>query len=949
MPPRADGPKNSTGMPPGTKLYSSFPFAGMNTQASPVAISDQEFLWCENFIKLGDGNYRTAWDHGAALYKASGSLTIISFYSYTIATSYFFVVFLSDGSAVQVSWPAAVVTQIGPAGTFYNPATGYIPACTQWGVLYLLISNRNTPNDYWVWDGALLYAKGTAAPNGVNILSGGSNYNTSPPIEIYGGFGSGITVNTTVNDGSVVEINITNPGSGYEVGDIPQIAFQGGGSDRSAILTAGVAATGVAAVNVTAGGSGYTSATVSFTGGGGTGAAGTVLIGSGVSGVTVSAPGSGYTGANVTFTGGGGTGAAAIATVNGGQLVDITITSPGAGYVSAPTVIITGDGTGAGATAQIQGNSVIGVEITAPGSGYTTAPAVAFGGPGTGASGTAQLNTNGGVASVTVVDPGTGFSLPPLLTFLGGGAPSSPATAVTTLTPTTLQFVNVLSSGSLYSVPSGNLPTLQVFGGAVNGGVPTPATVAISAFSGGSISAVSVTSGGAGYVIEPFINVKQFINSKGVSDEGSGATFEPVLTPVPLGKVIISNQGNNYSSAPTVLVTPGANHSAYATISLMPFGLSGSAMETFQSRVWIADPAQGQFSTLPPQGDFSVTAPESVTDVATSDGGLIFTNSDRFLQTTYVGIRQSNGYLYFFGDGSVSVASSVQTTGNPPTTTFNYQTVDPQVGCAWRDSIQDFGRTILFGNTTGVYGVFGGSTQKVSAKLDGVFRAASFPPTVAALTPTTASAHLFNIKHYLMLMTVFDPDLGESRNVMITWNEKDWYITSQSIPLTCIATQKVASQLFAWGTDGTSLYPLFAAPSADLTKRIDTKLFGANSPIVEKDLNGIYIQAQDQSVGQVGVDVSVSFALSGIAVQVDNFPSVPSGVYTQANYPAPAGQRYLLYEQPNFPADPPGWPVFGSGTGGLPFMNIGARLSTTSPDFSLGNLLLAYTEGPALA
>lgn len=78
----------------------------------------------------------------------------------------------------------------------------------------------------------------------------------------------------------------------------------------------------VSAINVTAGGSGYTSApTVSFTGGGGTGAAATAVIdpqtGKVIS-VIVTNNGSGYTSApTVSFTGGGGTSAAATAKING--------------------------------------------------------------------------------------------------------------------------------------------------------------------------------------------------------------------------------------------------------------------------------------------------------------------------------------------------------------------------------------------------------------------------------------------------------------------------------------------------------------------------------------------------------------------------------------------------------------------------------------------------------
>lgn len=76
---------------------------------------------------------------------------------------------------------------------------------------------------------------------------------------------------------------------------------------------------------------------------------------SGVESVTVGTPGSGYTAPpTVSFTGGGGTGAAGTAVLgtgpDAGKVVGVTITNPGSGYTSAPTVGFTG-GTGSGAAA----------------------------------------------------------------------------------------------------------------------------------------------------------------------------------------------------------------------------------------------------------------------------------------------------------------------------------------------------------------------------------------------------------------------------------------------------------------------------------------------------------------------------------------------------------------------------------------------------------------------
>ncbi|RVT90710.1 hypothetical protein EOD42_23195 [Rhodovarius crocodyli] len=71
-----------------------------------------------------------------------------------------------------------------------------------------------------------------------------------------------------------------------------------------------------------------------------------------LSGVYVSAGGSGYTAATVTFAApSSGTTATGIALVQGGAVVAIQITNPGSGYTTNPTVTITGDGSGAAATA----------------------------------------------------------------------------------------------------------------------------------------------------------------------------------------------------------------------------------------------------------------------------------------------------------------------------------------------------------------------------------------------------------------------------------------------------------------------------------------------------------------------------------------------------------------------------------------------------------------------
>ena len=117
---------------------------------------------------------------------------------------------------------------------------------------------------------------------------------------------------------------LTVSGGTVSTNTIVYAATYAAGDGTGAITEAGIFDTVGSKVddaNVTAGGTGYTSApTVVFTGGAGTGAAGTAVLTSGVvTSVTMTAGGTNYTSApTVSFTGGAGTGAAATATMKEG-------------------------------------------------------------------------------------------------------------------------------------------------------------------------------------------------------------------------------------------------------------------------------------------------------------------------------------------------------------------------------------------------------------------------------------------------------------------------------------------------------------------------------------------------------------------------------------------------------------------------------------------------------
>ena len=216
-------------------------------------------------------------------------------------------------------------------------------------------------------------------------------------------------------------------------------------------------------------------------------------LGQSVSSITINNPttnGKYVSAPSVSFSGGGGTNAAGTAVLDAqGKVSQVVITNSGSGYTSQPTVTfggvgVTGQATVAQGTtaeasaslANVSAGALTGnLTITNGGSGYSSNPVVSIsGGGGSSAGVTVTPTITDGVITAIAVSGGSGYS----------SAPS-----ISIAAPTGLE-ITLVSGGTNYD-PTATY-NVSVTGGAANTGFAATATVSVS----GVITGFSVTNFG---------------------------------------------------------------------------------------------------------------------------------------------------------------------------------------------------------------------------------------------------------------------------------------------------------------------------------------------------------------------------------------------------------------------------------------------------------------------
>jgi len=377
---------------------------------------------------------------------------------------------------------------------------------------------------------------GNAAATGVTITD---------PIPSY------FTITSPSGNTNVVStINVTSGGSGYT--SAPIVSFTGGGGGSGAQATAVIFGGQVVAINITSGGSGYTSAPgVVLTGGGFTVAA---TATSAITGVTVSGQNLTYNvgnlaiGATATFVVGvqvknTGLPAGNNQITNTATVVDGYNTSP---RTASAVVTITANPTLVlSETATPSAQRIVYVNVTNGGS-YTTPPTVSISGCSTPPTAVVSTSPAAGLSSatysvtgVTITSAGAGCSSP-IVTFSGSGG----AVAAATVGPAPGDTIT-------YAVTLQNTGAADATGCVINGTVPgNTAYTSGGTFSAGSVSqTVGTLAGGASQTLTYVVTVGSSLPNgiTPLSQTGSATSTNAAVTPPSVNSTINTGATPRYS------------------------------------------------------------------------------------------------------------------------------------------------------------------------------------------------------------------------------------------------------------------------------------------------------------------------------------------------------------------------------------------------------------------
>ena len=483
---------------------------------------------------------------------------------------------------------------------------------------------------------------------------------------------------------------------------------------------------------------------------------------------------------------------------------------------------------------------------------------------------TSQVNTVSGVTIGATLSAVGGSTIATTITVSGSGVTFTPVFQVTQLTVTT--------PGTGYVVGD----VLQL----TDGSPTTPASVVVTSVSSGTITGISLTTGGAYPAparstsgTSSFVATGPAGSTFTTTSSGTGAVFKVQMQ---LSTVTRTGTGTGYSSSDTgsVAVTGPKTVGSWTVQSSGVIG--GTAIATYAGRVWIASGRVVNFTDINSYFSFG-------------GAGGSFTIQDDYLHNGVTALYSANSYLYIFGDSSIDALSNV--TVNSGVTSFSRINLCIGLGTSLPTSVFGYYRSVVFYHDTGVYLLSGATPERISEKISSLIQNIN---TNGNAYPVFGCTVVVQSELCIAMMVPFLDTFSFSgantnRVCALIFFRGKWWVASFSIASNYAATVSIpfqgVAQMYYW--DANNLYFAFSLLSPIKPWIARTKLWDGGAATREKQSINAAVGALWVGSAASGVTVTIDTEIGSSAALTAPLVNSPSGYQFSVTYANEGGGQYL--------------------------------------------------------
>ena len=283
-----------------------------------------------------------------------------------------------------------------------------------------------------------------------------------------------------------------------------------------------------------------------------------------------------------------------------------------------------------------------------------------------------------------------------------------------------------------------------------------------------------------------------------------------------------------WRDSPVLILDPTAGYCSWdgATFAVIDATRTGDALAVFQSRAWLKTAAR----------TVQYTAPNTNSDFAALNGAGSFVLTDEVFPGPIRSLHSSVEQLWIVGSEAVDALGNVATAAG--VTTFSLTNAVKDTGASFVSAVVSWLRAVALLRANSAYALLGVTPQRISDKIDRLFRAGDTYTSLAGATPWSAIATINGRPVLCFLVSFPSGVLTSSTSAILCFSDGRWFIVAPGTApgvggrVTAILSAPIRSQFAGfdayglWAVSvGGYIYPVFQTAGMLGTTLTDPTVF----------------------------------------------------------------------------------------------------------------------------